>query len=73
MRTNPEGDVILTETEQQTILEGMRLLSLYCENLTGCQECPFCVDNGCDLKSWLPCAWTIPERWDKSNERGGLK
>ena len=65
MRTSADGEVILSETEQQTILEGMRLLSIYCENLTGCAACPFKADDGCDLKNWLPCAWDIPDKWQK--------
>ncbi len=35
MQTNAEGEIILTETEKQIILEGVRLLSLYCESLDG--------------------------------------
>ena len=75
MRTNADGEVILSETEQQTILEGMRLLSIYCENLTGCRECPFmrvkAIDDegnktrACECKSFMPCCWTIPDKWEK--------
>lgn len=75
MLTNPEGEIVLTETEKQIILEGMRLLSVYCETLTGCASCPFMCerfvdDNGnvarsCECKESLPCCWTIPETWSK--------
>lgn len=77
MRTNADGEVILSETEQQTILEGMRLLSVYCENLTGCRECPFMrvkfIDDAgnktraCECKSFMPCCWTIPDNWQKED------
>lgn len=75
MQINPENDVILTEAEKQTILEGARLLSVYCENLTGCLKCPFRTprtidenDNviyGCECRSFLPCCWSVPEKWQK--------
>lgn len=73
MQTNPEGEIVLTETEKQIILEGARLLSVYCENLAGCLKCPFMKvnfidDNGnvirsCECRNYLPCCWTIPETW----------
>lgn len=75
MQTNPEGEIVLTETEKQIILEGARLLSLYCESLDGCAKCPFMsvsfIDyNGnearsCECKKFLPCCWEIPETWSK--------
>ena len=78
MRNNAEGDVILTDTEKQTILEGMRLLSVYCENLAGCLKCPFMKvnfidDNGnvtraCECRNYLPCVWDVPEKWE--SEKG---
>ena len=80
MRNNAEGDVILTDTEKQTILEGMRLLSVYCENLAGCLKCPFMKvnfidDNGnvtraCECRNYLPCCWDVPEKWE-TDEGGG--
>ena len=73
MQTNPEGEIVLTETEKQIILEGARLLSLYCESLDGCAACPFMrerlIDDAhnpvrtCECKEYLPCCWTIPETW----------
>lgn len=78
MQTNPEGEIVLTETEKQIILEGARLLSLYCESLDGCAACPFMserfIDDNCAVRScefskgYLPCCWTIPETW---SEEGG--
>ena len=74
MKINPEGDVVLTDTEKETILEGARLLSLYCENLTGCKACPFnkvkFTDDdikirACECREYLPCCWTIPEKWQE--------
>lgn len=67
MNFDAEQNVILNETEKQTILEGLKLISLFCNNLTGCRECPFFdpdeTPRGCELKSWMPCAWTIPDEW----------
>ena len=78
MQTNPEGEIVLTETEKRIILEGARLLSVYCESLTGCASCPFMsasfIDgNGnevrsCECRRFLPCCWTIPETWSKEDE-----
>lgn len=75
MTINPEGDVVLSENEKQTILEGMRLLSIYCENLTGCNACPFMCEKfidtegnkirACECREYLPACWSIPDTWTK--------
>ena len=78
MKINPEGDVVLTDTEKDIILQGARLLSMYCENLTGCKSCPFnkvkYTDNEgntakyCECREYLPCCWTIPEKWQEEGQ-----
>lgn len=75
MRTTPDGKVIIAEIEKQTILEGLRLFSAYCECELECIECPFfktswTTDESmeihtCDIKDSLPCFWTIPTEWKK--------
>lgn len=67
-----EGNVELDKNEQATVLEGLRMLSLFCESNLGCNGCPF--DRGellarsgvvrCELRSH-PCAWDIPDKWEK--------
>ena len=76
MKTNPEGEIVLSDTEKETILQGMRLLSIYCENLTGCAKCPFNktveytdAATHCELRNYLPCCWTIPEKWQKEGDK----
>lgn len=72
MTFDAEKNVILNDTEKQTILDGLKLLSLFCDNLTGCRHCPFFnsddLTHACELKSWMPCAWTIPDEWKTKEE-----
>lgn len=65
------GRTELTENEKATVLEGLRLMSVFCECNLGCGGCPFEVDPEnksavrCYLKNSLPCCWDIPESWTR--------
>lgn len=70
MRTDAEGQLELNETEKTEILEGLSLLSLYCESKLGCRGCPFVNDPfGCGLKNFMPCCWTIPTTWQGEEDK----
>lgn len=77
MNTNAEGAVMLNETEKETVLQGLRLMSVYCETRLGCAGCPFYLgyeiqkDGGtaCELKNYLPCGWTLPDKWTKEGDK----
>ena len=77
MKTDPEGAVVLNDTEKDIVIQGLRLMSLYCDSRLGCNSCPFFtsiheqygVTLTCEFKNYLPCAWTIPEKWQEEGDK----
>ena len=74
MKTDPEGAVVLNDTEKDIVIQGLRLMSLYCDSRLGCRGCPFFLPDAepnaahCEFKNFLPCAWTIPEEFEEGQK-----
>lgn len=68
MDFNINGECELNQTEQETVINGLKLLVLYCDSKIGCAGCPFFLgfkarnEGGdyCELKR-MPCLWDIPD------------
>lgn len=68
MKTDAEGAILLNDTEKEIVIKGLKLMSLFCDSRLGCKDCPFFTGKSgeaCELKSYLPCAWTIPDEFKR--------
>lgn len=77
MDFNINGEVELDKTEKEIVLKGLKLVTTYCDTRLGCAGCPFylgyenCKQGAtyCELKSSLPCAWVIPDKWTEEGTK----